>query len=188
LPPAPARRIVGPIAAVAQQPVGIPRVGILMGSDARNEAAKLDAFRKALEKLGYIDGQTILIEVRYAMGQADRLGGLARELVARAPSVIVCVGRQETAALQATTRTIPIVFLQVDDPVEEGLITSLARPGGNITGFTQMSAELDSKRLQLLHEIAPSLSRAVFLINPLQQFRSCSTRAPTRSAPAWSTA
>src|SRR5262249_11341067 len=119
-----------------------------------------------LEKLGYIDGQTILIEVRFAMGQADRLGGLARELVARAPSVILCVGRQETAALQATTRTIPIVFLQVDDPVEEGLITSLARPGGNTTGFTQMSAELDSKRLQLLHEIAPSLSRAVFLINP----------------------
>jgi putative ABC transport system substrate-binding protein len=91
---------------------------------------------------------------------------LARELVALAPAVIVCVGRTETTALQAATRTIPIVFIQVGDPVEQGFVASLARPGGNTTGFTQMSAELDPKRLQLLHEIAPSVSRAAFLVNP----------------------
>jgi putative ABC transport system substrate-binding protein len=155
----------GPIA-LAQQPTGIPRIGVLMGASPSDEAVKLDEFRAALEKLGYIDGQTILIELRYAMGQPDRFGSLARELVALAPSVIACVGRQETAALQATTRSIPIVFMQVNNPVEQGFVTALARPGGNTTGFTQMSAELDSKRLDLLHHIAPSLSRATFLVNP----------------------
>ena len=158
--------LAGPIAAVAQQPTGIPRVGVLMGSSPSVEAPALRAFRGALATLGYLDGQTILIEVRYAEGQRDRLGGLARELVALAPSVITCVGKFETAALQAATRSIPIVFMQAPDPVEQGLVASLARPGGNTTGFSQMAGELDSKRLQLLHDIAPSLSRAAFLINP----------------------
>jgi putative tryptophan/tyrosine transport system substrate-binding protein len=107
-----------------------------------------------------------LIEVRYAMGQPDQFTSLARELVVLAPPVIACVGRRETTALQAATHTIPIVFMQVNDPVEQGFVASLARPGGNTTGFTQMSGELDPKRLQLLHEIAPSLSRAAFLVNP----------------------
>src|SRR5215472_10469146 len=155
-----------PIVTVAQQPTGIPRIGVLMGADRNREAPKLDAFRDALDKLGYVDGETIMIDVRYAMGQPERFGSLARELVALAPAVIACVGRQETSALQAATRTIPIVFFQVNDPVEQGLVAWLARPGGNITGFTQMSAELDPKRLQLLHDIASSVSRAVFLINP----------------------
>jgi putative ABC transport system substrate-binding protein len=156
----------GPIAAVAQQSAGIPRVGVLMGSSPSIEAAKLGAFSEALKQLGYIDGQTIQIELRYAMGQPERFGSLARELVALAPSVIACVGRQETAALQVATRTIPIVFMQVHDPVEMGFVASLARPGGNTTGFTQMGAQLDSKRLGLLHEIAPSVSRVAFLVNP----------------------
>jgi putative ABC transport system substrate-binding protein len=158
--------VTGSIAAMAQQKTAIPRIGLLMGSNPNDEAAKLDAFRGALEKLGYVDGQTILIELRYAMGRPDRFGSLASELVALAPAVIVCVGRRETTALQAATRTIPIVFMQVNDPVEQGFVSALARPGGNATGFTQMSAELDPKRLQLLHEIVPSLSRATFLVNP----------------------
>jgi ABC-type uncharacterized transport system substrate-binding protein len=158
--------LAGPIAARAQQASGVPRVGVLMGASPSREAPKLGAFRGALEKLGYTDSQTIVIEVRYAEGLADRFPSLARELVALAPAVIACVGRQETVALQAATRTIPIVFMQVNDPVEQGLVASLARPGGNVTGFTQMSAELDPKRLELLHEIAPSVSRAVFLVNP----------------------
>jgi len=100
------------------------------------------------------------------MGQPDRFATLAQELAALKPSAIACVGRQETAALQAATRTIPMVFIQVNDPVEQGFVASLARPGGNTTGFTQMSAELDPKRLQLLHEIAPSLSRVAFVVDP----------------------
>jgi putative ABC transport system substrate-binding protein len=158
--------LVARIAAMAQQPTGIPRVGLLMGSTPNNEAMTLGAFRGALEKLGYIDGETIRIELRYAMGQPDQVVTLARELVALAPSVIACVGRQETMALQSATRAIPIVFIQVNDPVEQGFVASLARPGGNTTGFTQMSAELDPKGLQLLHEIVPSVSRAAFLVNP----------------------
>jgi len=155
-----------PIAALAQQSTGIPRIGVLMGSSPSVEAEGLAAFRGALEKLGYIDGQNILIELRYAMGQPDRLESMAHKLVAMAPAVIVCVGRQETAALQAATRTIPIVFRQVNDPVEQGFVASLARPGGNTTGFTQMSAELDPKRVELLHDIAPSLAHAAFLVDP----------------------
>jgi ABC-type uncharacterized transport system substrate-binding protein len=158
--------IARPIPAAAQQPAGVPRVGLLMGSSPSVEAATLTIFREGLEKLGYIDGQNVQIEPRYAMGEPDRFAPLARELVALAPAVIACVGRQETSALQAATRTIPIVFIQVGDPVEQGFVASLARPGGNLTGFTQMSAELDPKRLQLLHEIAPSVSRAAFLVNP----------------------
>ena len=159
--------LVAPKHSAAQlAPANFPRIGLLMGADASDEAPKLDAFRGALEKFGYIDGQTILIEVRYAMGQRDRFASLARELVALAPPVIACVGRRETVALQAATGSTPIVFMQVNDPVDQGLVASLARPGGNTTGFTQMSAELDSKRIELLHEIAPSLSRAAFLVNP----------------------
>jgi putative ABC transport system substrate-binding protein len=161
-----AAAVTGPIAATAQQQTGIPRIGVLMGSSPSNEAAKLDAFRGALERLGYIDGETIQIDLRYAMGEPDRFDGLARELVALGPAVIACVGRREATVLQAATHTVPIVFMQVNDPVQQGLVTALARPGGNTTGFTQMSAELDPKRLQLLHEIAPSLSRAAFLVNP----------------------
>ena len=158
--------LAGPTAAVAQQPAGIPPIGVLMGASPTVEAAGLATFRDALEKLGYIDGQTVLLEPRYAMGEPDRFGRLALELVAMSPAVIFCIGRQETAALQAATPTIPIVFRQVSDPVEQGFVASLARPGGNITGFTQTSAELDPKRLQLLHEIRPSLSHAAFLVNP----------------------
>jgi putative tryptophan/tyrosine transport system substrate-binding protein len=98
-------------AAMAQPSTKVPRVGLLMGSTPSTEAATLDAFRGALEKLGYIDGETIRIELRYAMGQPDRVVTLAHELVALAPAVIACVGRQGTSALQAATRTIPIVFI-----------------------------------------------------------------------------
>src|SRR5215469_5505042 len=127
-----AAAIAAPLAALAQQYKGIPRIGVLMGSSPSVEAEGLAAFRGGLEKLGYIDGRTIVIEPRYAMGRRDRFDSLARELVALTPSVIVCVGRQETTALQAATRTIPIVFRQVNDPVEQGFVASLARPGGNI--------------------------------------------------------
>ena len=149
----------------AQQPSTIPLIGILLGASPTAEALKLHTFLEALEQLGYVNGRTIRIEMRFAEGRPERFDVLARELVALAPAVIACVGRIETAALQAATRTIPIVFFQAANPVEFGFVASLARPGGNTTGFTLMAAELDAKRLELLHEIAPSVSRAAFLIN-----------------------
>jgi putative tryptophan/tyrosine transport system substrate-binding protein len=107
-----------------------------MIGDRSTEAVKLEVLSGALEKLGYIDGQTIRIELRYAIGQPDRFAPLAHELIALTPSVITCVGRQETSALQAATRTIPMVFIQVNDPVEQSFVASLAQPSGNTTGFT----------------------------------------------------
>ena len=118
--------LAGPLSAVAQLPAGIPRIGVLMGADPSDEATKLDAFRGALEKLEYIDGQTIVIEVRYPMGRPDRFDTLAHELVALAPAVIVYVGRRETTALLTATRKIPVVFMQVNDLVEQGFVASLA--------------------------------------------------------------
>jgi putative ABC transport system substrate-binding protein len=152
--------------AVAQEPAGVPRIAILMGGTPVVEARRLAVFREALEGLGYVDGRTVHIELNYVEGREDRFEPMAREIVSRQPSVIACVGRQETVALQAATRRIPIVFIQVPDPVAMGLVASLARPGGNTTGFTQMTGELDPKRLELLREIAPSVSRAAFLIQP----------------------
>lgn len=155
-----------PSAGQAQQLLERPRVGVLLGASPSTEAARLGAFRGALERLGYVDGHTVLIEARYAEGHVDRFTRLAGELAALGPAVIACVGTPETRALQAATQTIPIVFMQAQDPVELGFVKSLARPGGNTTGFSMMSAELDAKRLELLREIAPSLSRAAFLVNP----------------------
>ena len=157
---------VWPLAARAQQR-SIPLVGLLMGSSPANEARRLAGFREGLEALGYVEGRTIRLEVRYAEGVGERYGSLARELVALAPALIACVGRVETAALQAATLTIPIVFLATGDPVELGLVASLARPGGNATGFALIWAELDAKLLELLKETMPAVSRASFLMNPI---------------------
>ena len=155
-----------PLDALAQQRSTVPRIGVLMGADPSAEFDRLAAFREALAGLGYVEGRNVEIHVRYAEGNSERFDVLARELVALAPAVIACVGRKETAAAQAATSTIPIVFFQAADPVENGFVQSLGRPGGHTTGFTLMSAELDRKRLELLHEIAPMVKRAVFLINP----------------------
>jgi putative ABC transport system substrate-binding protein len=155
------------ISARAQKPEKPLRVGLLMGSTPDIEAARLDAFRDTLASLGYRDGEQIIIDVRYGEGSRDRIAALARELVATNPAVIACVS-DEAPALQAATRDIPIVFMNAfGDPVAQGLVASLTRPGGNITGFSQMSPELDAKRLELLHEIVPALRHAVFLLDPL---------------------
>ena len=137
-----------------------------MGSTPEVEVVRLNAFRDGLASLGYQDGAQIIIDVRYGEGSAERIASLARELVATAPAVIACVSA-EAPALQAATRDIPIVFMNAYyDPVAQGLVASLVRPGGNITGFSQMSPELDAKRLELLHELAPALRHAVFILDP----------------------
>jgi putative ABC transport system substrate-binding protein len=155
--------LVPPLRVVAQEAARVPRISVLMGGTPTIEAERLAAFRESLMRLRYIEGQTIVIEPHYAEGVPDRLGQMAREMVDRKPTAIVCVGGQEARALLEVTRAIPIVFMQSGDAVDQGLVASYARPGGNITGFSQMADELDSKRLELLRGIAPSVSRVAVL-------------------------
>ena len=153
----------------AAQPAGkVPRVGYLTpwsDSDPGRQRG-LEAFRQGLRELGYVDGQNIAIESRSAEGKDDRLPALAADLVRSKVDVIVATSGAATRAVQLTTRTIPIVMSLVNDPVGSGLVASLARPGGNVTGLTIMAPDLLGKRLQLLKEVVPKVSRVALLRNP----------------------
>jgi putative ABC transport system substrate-binding protein len=128
-------------------------------------AVRVDAFRKGLRELGYVEGKNIGIEYRYAEGRLDRLSELATDLVRIQPEVIVTAGPQATDPAKKATETIPIVMAYDSDPVGAGFVSSLARPGGNVTGLTSMGAELSGKRLELLMEVVPKLSRVAVLWN-----------------------
>src|SRR5882757_543348 len=143
-----------------QQPTKIPRIGIL------DDTPMWQAFRQALRELGYIEGQNIAYEYRYGEGAADRLAAVAAELVRRPVDVIATYGTPPTQAAKEATATIPIVMVGVGDPVRAGLVASLGRPGGNITGNTVLSPDLGAKRLQILRETIPGVRRVVFLANP----------------------
>ena len=152
----------------AQQPKKVPRIGYLSGSDAATESTRAEAIRLALRERGYIEGQNIAIEYRYAEGKFDRNPKLAAELVRLKVDIIVAAGgaRLVRAAMNAT-KTIPIVMMGGGgDPVELGLIESLARPGGNVTGITNLGVELGGKRLELLKEAVPKLARVAVLYDP----------------------
>ena len=142
--------------AYAQQKTKVHRIGFLRA--AAPPEAYIEGFRQGLRELGYLEGKNIVIEYRYAEGKSDRLPDLAAELVRLPVDVIVIDGNAATAAAKNATRTIPIV-MQTGDPVGQGLVASLARPGGNITGLTSISAELGGKLLELLKEIVPRLTR-----------------------------
>jgi len=145
----------------AQQPTKIPRIGYLDGASL--SAARMEAFREGLRELGYIDGKNIMIEWKSADGKVDRLAALVAELVRLKVAVIVSAGATGTRTAKQATTTIPIVMAQDPDPVGNGLVASLARPGGNVTGLSSLTADLSGKRLELLKEILPKLSRvAVF--------------------------
>jgi putative ABC transport system substrate-binding protein len=147
--------------AQAQQPGKIPRIAYLSGGSIIS--ANTEAFQQGLRDLGYIEGKNIVIERRFAEGNRDRLRALAAELVRLKVDVIVASGGGDTRAAKEATATIPIVMAQTDDPVASGFVASLARPGGNITGLSTLSPELSGKRLELLKEVVPKLSRvAVF--------------------------
>src|SRR2546429_5844371 len=143
----------------AQQPSKIPRIGIL------DDAPMWQAFRQALRELGYVEGQNIAYEYRYGDGVPDRLAIVAAELVRRPVDVIATFGTPPTQAAKEATATIPIVMVGVGDPVRAGLVASLARPGGNITGNTVLSPDLGPKRLQILREAVPNATRVAYLAN-----------------------
>jgi len=147
--------------AQSQQPARIPRIGILIGGAASGYLARVEALRQRLRELGYVEGKNILIEYRYTEGKYERLPDLAAELVRLKVDVIVTTGRAVLAAKKASP-TIPIVFAAAVDPVG-GLVSSLARPGGNITGLSVMAPDLDGKRLELLKEAFPKVARVAFL-------------------------
>jgi putative tryptophan/tyrosine transport system substrate-binding protein len=149
--------------AEAQQPTKVPRIGWLTAAALSAAAARTEAFRQGLRDLGYVEGKTIIIEWRSAEGKRDRVSTLAAELVRLKVDVIVAGGPEVTRVAKEATGTIPIVMTQDSDPVGTGFIASLARPGGNITGLSRLAPELNGKRLEILKEVVPKLSRvAVF--------------------------
>ena len=157
-----------PVAASAQQPEHMRRIGVLnSGAETDSEVQARDAaFGKRLNELGWIDGRNVHIDYRWGAGNVGRLQLFAKELVRLDPDVLVSVTTPATAALQAETHSVPIVFAMVSDPIGSGFVASLAKPGGNITGFINIEASLSGKWLELMHEIAPSVSCVAMLYNP----------------------
>jgi putative ABC transport system substrate-binding protein len=158
--------LAGSPAAFAQsKPAKVHRIGILFGSNPAALAHLNEAFKQGLRENGYIEGQNVIIERRYAEGKVERIPDLAAELVRSKVDVIVTVDAGITAIKRAT-QTIPIVMASSTDPVAAGFVASLARPGGNITGLSSMSTDLSGKRLELLREVVPGLARVAFIWNP----------------------
>ena len=154
----------GPVA-MAQQPTKIPRIGFLIATSPSTIPGRIEAFRQGLRELGYVEGKNIVIEYRYAEGKLDRVKDLAVELTGLKVDIIVSGGSVATGPAKEATSTIPIVMAQDTDPVGNGFVAGLARPGGNITGLSILAPELSGKQLELLKETIPKLSRVVFLTN-----------------------
>jgi putative ABC transport system substrate-binding protein len=150
----------------AQAPAKIPRIGLLTPLSPSDAVLWNQAFRFGLRDLGWVEGKNISIEYRYAEGRSDRLPDLAADLVRLKVDVIVASATSDALVARKATRAIPIVMVSAADPVASGLVESLARPGGNITGLSQMSLELSGKRLELLKEMVPKLTRVAVLWNP----------------------
>ena len=145
------------------QPTKVPRIGFLGATSRTALAARVQAFRQGLRELGYVEGKNIVLEYRWAEGRNERLPDLAAELVRLKVDVLVTAGPTDNRAAKEATNTIPIVMAQDNDPVGNGLVASLARPGGNITGLATLTPELTGKRLELLKESVPKLSRVAVL-------------------------
>ena len=159
-----------PVATRAQQSDRIKRIGVLLGATTEHDPeseARLAAFRIGLKELGWFEGRNVRIDYQFAGGDAERIRTYVTELVKSAPDLIVANSSPVIAELKRATGTIPIVFAVVTDPVSQGLVASLARPGGNITGFALIEFEIIGKWLELLKEMAPRISRAKLLFNPV---------------------
>jgi putative ABC transport system substrate-binding protein len=154
--------------AEAQQPRKIPHIGVLAGGSASSDSARIEALRQGLREFGYVEGKNVVIEYAYADGKTNRLTELAARLVHLKVEVIVTAGPAATRAAKEATNTIPIVMAQDADPVASGLVASLARPGGSITGLSRLSPELSGKQLELLKETVPTLSQLAVFENSTQ--------------------
>src|SRR5207253_1317819 len=152
--------------AEAQQPAKIPRIGFLDNSTAAGSAVLVEAFRQELRKLGWIEGKNIAIEYRFAEQKNERVPELAADLVRLKVDLIVVSGTAPALAAKSATTTIPMVMTSAADPVGIGLIASLARPGGNVTGLSSLGAELNTKRLEILKDAVPKLARVGLLRQP----------------------
>jgi putative ABC transport system substrate-binding protein len=156
----------------AQQTDRMRHIGVLMGlaENDPDSKARLTGFRQGLERLGWSEGRNVRIDYRFAAGRAEHVEALAKELVALQPDVILGQGTPVVAALQRESQAIPIVFVNVSDPIGSGLVASLARPGGNLTGLLQYEASIAGKWLAMLKEIAPRLARAALVMNPIGSY------------------
>jgi putative ABC transport system substrate-binding protein len=160
-----------PLAARAQQRPTMPMIGFLNAASPDGYAPMVAAFRQGLREAGYVEGQNVAIEYRWAENQPDRLPALAADLVRRQAAVIVTNGARGVMVVKAATSTIPIVFTTISDPVQLGLVASLSRPGGNVTGATTLGDEVGPKRLELLHELVPTATFiAVLVTSPIPDF------------------
>jgi putative tryptophan/tyrosine transport system substrate-binding protein len=176
-----------PLAARAQQPARIRRIGVMLGllaADDPEGQARVTAFVQGLQERGWTDGRNVRIGYRWGLGNADRLRRYAAELVALAPEVVLAGGNSALVALQQATSTVPIVFANVSDPVGAGYIASLARPGGNATGFMNVEFSISAKLLELLKEIAPPVARVAVVRTPgsaldVSQFAAIQAVAPS---------
>jgi putative tryptophan/tyrosine transport system substrate-binding protein len=168
----------------AQQPAKVPRIGFLGNSTPALEANLIGPFREGLRDLGYVEGKNIVIEWRWAEGKYDRFPTLIAELIASKVELIVTAGTPATIALKKATTTLPLVMIAVGDPVGTGLIASFAHPGGNLTGLTSISPELDGKRLELLREVVPKISYVAVLWNPTSPLQVVAERETQAAARA----
>src|SRR5262249_40270891 len=155
-----------PFAVHAQQPQGVRHIGVLMAGSEPRAQSYVTTFLDALTKLGWAEGPNLRIEVRWGVGDADKIRSFAKEIVDLRPDVIVGQSTSVVSALFRETQTIPIVFVNVADPIDSGFVVSLARPGGNLTGFTTDNSALGGKWIELLKEIAPRTLRTALMFNP----------------------
>jgi ABC-type uncharacterized transport system substrate-binding protein len=169
-----------PLAARAQQ--SMPVIGFLSAVSPDSYSERVRGFRQGLKDTGYVEGENVAIEYRWAEGQLDRLPALAAELVQRRVAVIAALSNMVALAVKAATTTIPFVFIATEDPVKLGFVASLARPGGNATGINFYTGELTAKRLELLREVVPAATRVAVLVNPTNALTTESTLRDVQSA------
>jgi putative tryptophan/tyrosine transport system substrate-binding protein len=176
--------LTAPLAAKAQQAGGTVTIGYLGNSSPSLESNLVEAFREGLRHLGYVEGQILVITYQWAEGQQERYAVLARELVRLQPDVILTAGTPGTLAAKQATQSIPIVTAAAGDPVAAGLVSSLAKPGGNVTGLSALAPGLEEKRLELFKQVVPKLSRVVALRNPDNPFTTIAWKAIQPAAEA----